>query len=225
MVTILHGDNSVASRKVLIEYIEQARSHASLVHLAAKDLTIPALEDALGTQELFSSSKVVVIEGLLGLPISKRKDQMIDMVAGSSQEIVLWEGKTATPAQLKKFTAATKVQVFKTSPVVFQWLDSLKPGNIARSIALLTQAEKQESAEMCFAMLVRHVRLMIQLKSGEVPKMAPFAVAKLKKQVEGFPLETLLALHEKLVEIDEMQKTSSSLLSLRGQLDLLLTTM
>ena len=75
---------------------------------------------------------------------------------------------------------------------------------------------------MCFAMLARQIRLLLSVKDGVVPKLAPFAVAKLQKQARAFTLDQLLRTHTTLVDIDRQQKTSTTQLSLHAQLDLLM---
>lgn len=225
MLTIIHGDNTVASRGALTAHVAKARAEGAVVQLTAKDLSIPQLEDALGTQELFSAHTLVVLEGLFALPKSKKKDLMLSMCAGARPDLLVWEAKTLTVTQLKQLPSAT-IQLFKISPMVFAWLDSLRPGNAAQSLTLLDKAEKQDDIEMCFAMLSRQVRLLLQfLLEPQAVKVAPFALAKRKKQTGYFTVSKLLAIHEKLVSIDEAQKTSASALSLRAQLDLLMYSM
>jgi hypothetical protein len=221
MLILFHGDNLVASRKAFVDAVSQAKAGGLVVTLAAKTLTPAILGDTLGAQDLFCQKKTVAIEGLLSLLRSKAKDQMIELVLSSNQDVILWEPKTATPAQVKKFSKA-RVQFFRTSPAVFIWLESLRPGNATQSAQLFHKAVDQESAEMCFAMLSRQIRLLIQAKQGVQLKMAPFAIGKIMKQSSVFSLEQLLELHHQLVAIDLTQKTSSSALSLAAQLDLLL---
>lgn len=221
MLTLFHGDNIVGSRKAFVEAVAQAKAGGLVVHLSAKTLTPASLGDTLGAQDLFCQKKTVAIEGLLSLPRSKARDTMIELALNSNQDIILWEGKSATPAQLKKFSKA-RVMMFRTSPAVFMWIDSLRPGNAFQSVQLFHKAVEQEDAEMCFAMLSRQVRLMMQAKEKMPLKVAPFAIAKLVKQAGLFTQDQLTTLHQKLVELDSNQKTSGSALSLAGQLDLLL---
>jgi len=221
MITILHGDNIVKSRQMLLSLREQYQKTAEVISLEGKQLDKRVLEEALGNQALFSSSKCVIIEKLFALPKSKKKDELIEMVAGSGAEIVLWEDKVLSVTQLKQFKNP-KTLVCKTGAIVFQWLDSLAPKNVVLSSDLLERACQQEGAALCFAMLIRQVRLLLQTKLGIVVPGAPFIQAKLRKQAQLFSEEQLFALHERLLEIDEEEKTSSSLLDLEKKLDLVL---
>ncbi|HZZ98403.1 MAG TPA: hypothetical protein VFG51_00555 [Candidatus Saccharimonadia bacterium] len=224
MLTLFHGDNLVASRKVYVDAVAAAKAGGLVVQLVAKTLTPVSLGDTLGAQDLFCQKKTVAIEGLLSLLRSKAKDQMIELVLSSNQDILLWEGKSATPAQLKKFPNA-KIQFFRTSPAVFVWLDSMRPGNAFQSVQLFRKAVEQEGAEMCFAMLTRQVRLLLQAKEGSQLKMAPFAIAKLKKQAEQFSIPQLMKLHKELVRLDGLAKTSGSAATLEQNLTLLLLSL
>lgn len=220
MITLLHGDNIVASRKAFTDLVSNAKAGGLVVRLEGKTLTPAELGDTLGAQDLFCQKKTVVIEGLLSQPKSKRKDEMMAVAANAGQDIILWEGKVATPAQLKKFPKA-RIQAFKTSSSVFQWLDSLRPGNESASQQLLHKAIERDGAEMCFAMLTRQVRLLIQMREGVPMKIAPFAVGKLKNQANSFTTKQLLALHSKLVELDYGAKMSRNASDMAQNLTLL----
>jgi hypothetical protein len=67
--------------------------------------------------------------------------------------------------------------------------------------------------------------MLIQVKENQVIKMAPFMLAKLKKQAQEFSLAKLLTLHQLLYQIDQKQKQSTSLLNLETELDLFLFNM
>ena len=177
----------------------------------------------MGRNSLFGISQAVVIEGLHSLPRSKKKNELIKLIASEASsgqtELILWEKRDLTPTMLKQFKGA-KCEQFKLSKVLFKWLDSL--GGDRRDVILLThQAVEQDGAELSFFMLVRQVRLLIEVKSGGQPGGPPFMISKLKRQASNFTLEELFDLHTKLLKIDLDQKTSGSLLSLPQALDLL----
>lgn len=221
MLTLLHGDNIVASRKVLTDLVSQAKAGGLVVRIDGKTLSFAELGDILGAQDLFCEKKTIVIEGLLSQPKSKKKDELIEAVTKSDQDIILWEGKPATPAQLKKFMKA-RVQAFKTSASVFVWLDNLRPGNELKAQALFQKAVEQDGAEMCFAMLQRQVRLLLQLREGVPVKLAPFAIGKLQNQARLFTTPQLLKLHEKMVKLDYASKMSQNASDMTSNLTLLL---
>lgn len=224
-LVILHGDNTVASRTALQQHIAYARAkECEIRHLDAKTLTPAQLGDALGSQELFSTQTCVVIEDLFTQPKSARKDALLDVVRRSAQSMIIWEKKTLTATQLKPFSSAN-IQMFKTSSAMFGWLDALGTKDQAKMFTLFEKAIESDGVELCFAMLIRQVRLLLQIKTGVEVKLAPFAISKLSNQVKLFSEEQLLRLHEQLVYIDEKQKTSGSNLGLRGEVELLMGSM
>jgi hypothetical protein len=227
---VLHGENLTQSRNRLFQFLEAAKLQQKLItRIDAKPLTLPMLENALGSTSLFLEPKVVVIEELHSLPKSKRKDELIEYLSDATEnpdspEIILWEKRQLTPTMLKKFPGA-QAEEFKLTNVLFKWLDSLigKPNDFQKKtgVTLLRQAMQSDGDMMCFVMLIRQVRLLLEVADGGGQKMPPFMIGKLRKQAQSFSLEQLLKLHHHLLEIDHAQKTSKSLLGLGRELELL----
>src|SRR5260221_3467120 len=193
---ILHGENTVQSRNQLFTYISAAKeSGKQIINLDAKALDLALLEQALGSESLFGEEKLLIITELHGLVKSKKKDELIEMVSksaaseGSSTEVILWEKRDLTPTMLKKFPIA-RAEFFKLSSTLFVWLDSISgqknPIQVKRALELLQKAEKNDGDFMCFSMLTRQIRLLIQAKEGNVAGLPPFMIGKLKQQRETF---------------------------------------
>lgn len=218
MITILHGEHVVASRNELTERLGFAEANGfSVKRLDGKHLDVVTLEASLGTQDLFTPRVLVVIEDMFSLPKSKKKDELIALVHNATVEVLLWEKKMLTATQLKSFVGAT-ILPFKTSSAVFAWLDLLRPDNLSTMVRAFEKAADQDGAELCFAMLCRQIRLLLQVKDGGQLNLAPFMVGKLQKQASYFSMDQLLKMHTQLLEIDESVKTSSSVLGLREQM-------
>jgi hypothetical protein len=227
MLTILHGENVVASRDKLIELITQAKDKNKAVErLDAKKLDLGTLETKLVKQDLFGTERIVIIEGLHSLPRSKQKSLSIELISQSQVEIILWEKRQLTPSMLKKLSTASIFE-FKLSNALFNWLDTLRGNgkNQAKQLETLHQALEIEDPHLCLVMLARQIRMLIQIKDNGVIKGPPWMVSKLKKQGQTFELKQLLDLHTKLLEIDLRQKTSTNTLELDQELDLLLLSM
>ncbi len=229
---ILHGDHIVHSRAALGTYIDTAReNNVTIERLVAKKLTRSELEEALVSTSLFATAKLVIIEELHSLPKSKRKDELIALVAEHAAQpatpgetIILWESRSLTPTMVKKFAKA-RVQEFKLSKKLFSWLDSLGTPNVKQKLLLAQEAIATEGEYLCFSMLVRQVRLLIQAKDGGTIKGAPFMITKLQSQARRFTLESLLKTHAQLLELDRQMKQSGSILSMTQQLDLVTLAM
>lgn len=228
MITILHGDDEIAIHKELARILANAKSQGTQVtRIDAKGLTIPVLESILGTQELFTVDKVIIIDRLHGLVKSKAKDELIDMVSAKGSEgisIVIVENKALTATMLKKFPTA-KTLLFKLPMILFSFVDSLGMHSPARLITTFHQIIETQDAEFVFAMLMRQIRMLIAYVSDGTYAGAPFGRSKIVNQSSRFSLPTLLLLHRQLEAIDIGQKTSRSALSLVQEIDLWLTQM
>lgn len=219
---IVHGDNIVASRKHLRDLVEDKKKHGDVISVDASTLKIPVLENLLGAQELFSTNQTLVIDNLFSLTRSKQKSDLLTMLSKASRDIILWEKRPLRATETKLFSGA-QIRLFRTSGSIFTFIESIRPGNAKQSIQLLDIAEEKDGIEICFALLSRQIRLLIQLKDHDSEGIPPFSVGKLKKQAENFTLPQLIKLYEKLTLIDEQEKTSKSSLSLRQKLDLLIS--
>ncbi len=92
----------------------------------------------------------------------------------------------------------------------------------AQQIRLLKQAVKTNDEYMCFVMLARQIRLLIQAKTGGKIKGPYFVINKVKKQARGFSLDKLLQIHNKLHQLDKQIKTSTNIVDLDQALEMLL---
>ena len=223
---LIHGDNIIQSRQFLTDQLTQAKTASKEIHhLLATTLQLKDLTSLVGTASLFGGERLIVIEELHSLPKSTKKEELIAAIAkieDPGTELILWEKRALTPTMLKKFTGA-KVQEFKTSNTLFKWLDTLngQKRNHSQQLELFHQTVQTDGEFMCFSMLARQIRLLIQVKEGSKVAGPPFVVTKLKRQADTFSLDQLLKIHQHLHDFDVKQKTSTNALSLEKDLDLL----
>lgn len=228
MLKIIHGENQVASRKKLVELIEQAKKQSKeIININAEKVDRAKLESALLSESLFGHEKLLVIEGLYSLPKSKKKDEFISLISSAFIEIILWDKKLLTKTDLKKLPTELENYEFKITPKMWSFLDNFSTNPKAKNamIKLFKESVESDSAEFVFLMIARQIRMLIQIKENNPPKMAPFMLNKLNKQAKEFSLNKLLDLHQKLYLIDQKQKQSTGLLSLESELDLFLFNM
>lgn len=221
---VIHGEQTHLSRQKLVELLQKAKQEGKEVQtLNAKQLSPSDLETHLGSTSLFGSQSVLVIEELHSLPVSARRKSLLEMVAKAETEILLWEKRSLTKTMLKTLNPSQDFE-FKPTSNLFKWLDALSPNPKTknRQLQLLASAVEGDGADLCFIMLIRQVRLLIQAKTNAKIAGAPFIVSKLKTQAQAFTLAQLLRLHTKLLEIDLQYKTSKLSLTLAKELDLLL---
>lgn len=223
-MVILHGENIVKSRTELIKMIQTAKEkRKETITLSGEKIDLTTLIQALESRSLFGLEKLVVIENLLQIK-GRLRQEILTCLAKHDQQnnLVWWEGKSISPGILKKFSKA-KVFNFKISPIIFKFLDSLKPDNASYSLVLLKESLKKDDPEMVFYMLTRQIRLLIQAKdkkADQILKMAPWQKTKLISQANKFALNQLLSLHKQLTKIDYQQKTGQDPYPLSSRLDL-----
>jgi len=211
MITIFHGDNYVLSRQALNQSLTQTPERFDAKHLTEETLT-----QALESNSMFKNDKIFVIENLLTLPRSQLKEKLIKIVLNNpTSEIHLWEKKTLSPTVKKQFAQAV-IKEFKLPASLFNFLDDL-------SLKNFHQALINNPPELIFYLLHRRISQLIQaLDDPTSLKGAPWQLGKLKSQAKKYSLDQLLDFHQKLLTLDEQAKTSQTVLSLTGCLDLLL---
>src|SRR5258706_3689633 len=210
---IIHGEDKSLSYKRLMELAEnfKAKQIEVLIH-DVNELEITSLRQEISSTNLFGTVKCLIIKNLLSSTKSKSKDQLISLVStADSQEIILYESKELSATALKPFLQA-KIENFKVNPLIFKFLDTLRPQN-QRQINLGWKKLLEEGIEpeFVFAMLTRQTRLLIQAKSGpSYLKLAPYPLRLISSQATFFTLDQLLNLHHQLYQIDLKIKTGTS---------------
>jgi len=223
-LTVIHGENNVQSRQKLVELETAAKAmHHIIKHLSARTLTPAALEVDLRSLSLFAEDQILVLEELHSLPKSARQTQLIQMLAQTQSAVILWEKRALTKTMLGKLKNPVAWE-YRVSSSLFKWLDSLSAQAQTKTaqIRLFHQALNHEDEQLCFIMLIRQVRLLLQAKEGGDIKGPPFMITKLKKQARNFSTEQLLSLHSQVLQLDLNQKTSQAWQSLRQELDILI---
>lgn len=220
-IIILHGEHHVQSRTELVRLMTALKDRQRTLHqLEASTLDVATVESLLGTQSLFGEEFAIIIQELLSLPKSKKRDQLVDLVVAGGErfDIVLWEKKKLTAAQAKAFKGA-KIQEFKISPATFQWLDHLHSKNLKQQLTLLQAAVKQDGVDFCVAMLQRQVKMLLTAKVGGKLSGHPFMVQKTTNQAKHFSTDQLIDFHEKLTKMDYHLKTGQLRLPLQQSLE------
>jgi DNA polymerase III delta subunit len=225
MITIIHGEDTASSRNYLAEYRQRV---TNLVTFDAATVTLTDLAQVLEGGGLFSTDKSVLIEQLF---TKKKKSDELDAIVSyltkqSDADIVSWEGKELLPSLLKKFPKAT-VHSYKLPSSLFQFVDSLTPGNTTQSLQLFHTTLTTADPEMIFAMLIRQFRLLLAVAEStadidEMKRLAPWQQQKLTKQAKTFSTKQLRLLYTQLAEIDLSQKTGAAAQSLTATIDIFL---
>ena len=231
MIIVLHGENTIESRKVLVEKIKLFKEKGEeVVKFGGKKVDLTTIKQACEARSFFGSDRLVVIERFFTRPKSRQKTGIENYIQSLPPEIniIFWEEKKLTPSQLKKFPSHAQIHHLKVQPVLFRFLDSLRPGNNKYMLTLLLDSNRVEAEEMIFYMLCRQIRLLIMAKDANGKSLTgmPFWMKnKFINQSRYFSLEQLLEIHRQLLKIDYEQKTGRTIMPLSFHLDLLVATL
>lgn len=218
MITVLHGDNSVASRNELASRIAAEKSRELRRFDGMSILDETALIQAIESHSLFGETPLVVIERLFSKMARQPKKIALysEILIRSAKEadILLWEDKPLSPSITKQFPPSSLV-LFSLPVLLFRFLDSLAPKKGAALLPLYQDVCKKEPVEVVYTLLLRRVReLLIVKDGGSLESGSPWQVKRLTAQAGFFTIDGLVTLHTTLVDMDIAIKTGSSPFSL-----------
>ena len=132
MITILHGQNLVASRKELQRIKDDFRGE--IISLDGKNLTETDFIQATSSNSMFSTNRLVVIEGL-------PKVDLIDVTSN----LVIWEDKKVVcPKGIKNLE-------FKIPQTIWNFLDNMTVPNFRAAL-------KDNDIQFIFIMMARQYK-------------------------------------------------------------------
>ena len=226
MLTILHGDDIVASRNKLTSVADSFRGYDRL-NFVGKNTDITDVIQAFEAQSLFGQKKLILLEEFL-----ETKDKLLiasllnHLKKDQAHEVIFWEPKEIKGELLALFPKSVQTFFFKQEQPLFRFLDAIGPGNAKQMISLFHEVIKRESAELVFYMIIRQFRLLLGVTSGgaisEVKRLAPWQKARLERQARQFSSEKLIIFYRKLFQIERETKTGLNALPLSVSLDLFL---
>ncbi|MBI3558819.1 hypothetical protein HY085_00315 [Candidatus Gottesmanbacteria bacterium] len=132
MITIIHGENILASRKELEKIKNEFKGE--ILELDGATLTENIFIQATQSQPIFESSRLVVIDGM---PKIDLKDEGFD--------VLIWVGKKITPPK------NAKVLEFKTPPSIFKFLNNMTVTNFRAAL-------KDNDIQFIFIMMTRQLK-------------------------------------------------------------------
>lgn len=213
MVTIIHGQDTSASREHLLSLMQDTKQFPIV---EGTKLALTALVQSFEGGGLFSQEKKLLVENFF----SDRKpgtefDKIIEYAVSSEHKghVIFWERKELTRKQLSLVKNAS-VHIFQYPQVLFSFLDSITPGNGTNAIALFHQVLASKEVELVFFMLIRQVRMLLTQDAKhsaieEIARLAPWQKAKLTRQSELFGQAVLARMYEQLFAIERGTKTGT----------------
>lgn len=224
MITLLHGDDILASRNALTSLKLESKDR-EIRELNGNGLDPTSLTQSLESGGLFGTEILIVLENLLTKSGKKGKttDDLLDVLVRNERntKVILWEGKEITPTVIKRLGSQVDIRLFKTPKVIFQLLDGLRPHGGVTLLPLLQQTLAKDAAELFFSMLVKRIRQIIMLRDGVIPEgLQGWQATRLTSQSKLFTIDELLSMEKRLFEIDVSIKTGASPFPLAQQLEL-----
>ncbi|MEI6327162.1 MAG: hypothetical protein WCO78_03505 [Candidatus Roizmanbacteria bacterium] len=230
MLTIFCGDHTVASRDALLQAARGYQStERKVIQIDAAD--VPELLKSGGSDafDLFSGSPVYETVGLVAVfkrkYARKAKEELRSIAESPSIDLLDWESKSAYDMGLDKEKGGW-VKDSKTTESTFTLLPALSPGRASPFLQILDTLSLSQPIEVTFSMIARHVRLMIALASGTVPRDNPFLVNLARSCLRTWDTHKLTQFHYQLQRIESNVKTGSGTpLSMRDQLEIVVAMM
>ncbi|MBI2028593.1 MAG: hypothetical protein HYT07_03200 [Candidatus Levybacteria bacterium] len=230
MITIIHGDDIVSSRRF---FQEKKQEQKDSITFDASKMTITDLAQAIFGSGLFSDTKSIFIEDFLTKTKKANSEtkEIINFITKNhgSSNIILWEGKEIQKRDVFVFKEAI-LKKFKLPQSIFMFLDSIRPNNFKNLIILFHKTlDAGINQELIFFMIQRQIRLLLALSDNstkktidELMRLFPWQKEKLVRQARLFSVDQLRRIYNFLYKIELGFKTGKLNLTLPQAIDFLL---
>ncbi|OGG02439.1 hypothetical protein A2Z33_05265 [Candidatus Gottesmanbacteria bacterium RBG_16_52_11] len=224
MLTLIHGDNTEASRRELNRI---RTGYREIRMLSGKALTSRDLIQAADSGSLFGGKSAVVIENFLTKNPAKSKltAELLDFLVRVAErsDIILWEEKEIPKSTVSRLSPKLTERLIKHPPALFAFLDALAPGKPNALLVSYGRVLEKEASELVHAMILRRIRQLIMIKDGIKPReTASWQENRLTMQAKLFTMEQLIRLHKSLTMNEFSVKSGATPLSIRELTELTL---
>ena len=224
MIYIIHGDDTLNS---LQKYKDLTRLVDGFQEMDGKSILPSEIEMMYESNLLFETNEArsIVIKDFLKLS-KESLAKLIEIANDTNHNTYIWEGKKIDLRLIKKFKTP-QIFEFSLPKFYFQFLDSIKPGNVNGSIGYLNSLSNQISDEQIFYSLIKRVRQLLMVKVGsqkfeEMAKMSSWQLSKLDAQARAWDAQKLKNVYKKLFDLEIGLKTSMLPTDLIRHIDILL---
>ncbi len=226
MITLLHGDNQLASRARFNSLKEEFKKQGyEIVNLDGKKVGMEEIALRAQTFSLLGWGTAVFVENFWSQKQNWAYKSFPFESGGVDYNIVFWEQRGLIKGNLVKVPGEWEVELFSFPRVAFKFLESVVPGRPKIIIDLLHQVLEKDSPEMLISLLSWHVRQLIWAREEPDKLVGPsWKTQKLLSQARNFTSEQLYNLHKSLAALDREIKTGNALLPLSSSLDLVMAS-
>lgn len=227
MITIIHGDDIVLSRK----YLQEQKQNSISPYVFDGIIDLPSIAQITQGSGLFNTEKNIFVENFFSKNKlnSSEAESIIDYINKNESlfDLFFWEPNVIQKKSIALFTNPS-VKTFKIPQAIFLFLESIKPGNYKTSIDLFHKAFQNTEPEIIFFMIQRQFRLLLSVSDkkndqiDEIARLAPWQKGKIERQAKLFSIGELKNIYKSLYEIEIAQKTGNLAYSLTHAIDFLL---
>lgn len=223
MVTLVHGSDTLTSRK----YFLDLKDENSLTFDAESLNPIELAQSMQGSGLFETSTKKIFIENLFTRKGSKNQSAVAEILKNNKDtQVFIYADKDVGVKSLSGFPKYEN-QNFKIPQNIWTFLDGIRPNN-PRNVSSFHLALSGTEPEIVFAMIIRQFRLLLGISSmsksnvDEVKKLAPWQKTKLERQLNLFGQDNVKNIYKSIYKIEKQQKTGVGNLNLIQAIDILL---
>jgi len=158
MITIFHGDNTVASRDALNQYLDSFKG--DVLRIDNKQIDINKINNYLEGQSLFGDSKMLSVSNYFSIP-KANSDKISKIFNKTETNIIIWQDKKLNATQLKIFPKA-KINIYNLDKIIYKCLNEIKPHNLKNFLFLFRQCQKKEPFDLIFFWIKFSLRRQLQ---------------------------------------------------------------
>jgi DNA polymerase III delta subunit len=214
---IFHGPHHLKSREAYSRALDQAKISGikDIVILDKKNISENVLIQSLESPSLFGTSRLITLDNVFAHPSKSLTNKVINLLQTSpAPNIHVWYSKELNASQQKKLSSFD-MRFFKVSPAIFKFLELYSPHKPQQYLKAFNDACDQNSPELVFHLLARHLRDLLSLDNF---KGAPWKKAKLANQFNQIGQANLVCIHHRLYSLDYRLKSGQLILPYQQEL-------
>ncbi len=216
-IIVLHGDDERKIYGRLQKFVDVARIRSWEV-VNIEDTAL--FRENISSASLFGGERFFILKDASKL-VKKDFEWIRKNEPNLSGNLIIYNEGYIAKKILDSLPKDAKVEEFKLPKLIFNFLETLIPGNSQKSLKLLHQIIERDAPEMVFMLIVRQFRDLYWAKVDADSMPYPdWRILKLKSQSSKFSGDLLKGIINKLAEIDIEVKTSKA--EIVSSLDLLM---
>lgn len=224
MLYILHGEDTVSSRKKMSELLA---GKLNVSRLDGKKASVGEIEMATISDNMFADGQTVVIEQFSKIKSNEKLTEILSQAQKDENlDIVLWD-EADLSAKIRSFKSA-KIFLFTFPKVYFKFMDNLLPNSSPLTLKTLREVLQTYEAEQILYSIIKRLRQLLILKSdnyhefSEFSKMQDWQLSKLRQQASKWSEAELKNAFIEYTLLDEKIKTGGLTMDLASHLDILI---